>query len=465
MDASREGPPMATHDSRSVDGFLSFFRSYTKTWIHAVATAGMTAFGTLTIVHRWFVVPAIASYVLPPIVLYLRQPSAAETEQEETEREERKERTGPAERTERTPEDADRVSGERTAVVTTEEDTRVTEPGPERLDRGSTTDRSVTDSGTPPAEADETAPDRVEELERTRDWTLVDVPTETTLNDVSVTETGSVYAVGDDGLVLAAAPIEDGAESEWSIALADGPAAAGEDLSGVDATSDGETVWVAGDSGAVGRLETDTGRHEDFSAPAGITDNWPGVAVGGVSGDETILLINGSGEVYRGRYGDGDVSWDDPVTPGDGSSLSGIVLADASVGYCCDTNDGVFETTDGGRSFDGIGPVGAGGTLESLATLGQDDCLVSDDDGVVHRRGTSTWTPERVGEEAVCGIVRREGETIACDADGVIYERDSTANWERVEVRAPESLLAVSTDSAGRRTVAVGENGSVVERR
>jgi len=217
--------------------------------------------------------------------------------------------------------------------------------------------------------------------------------------------------VGDDGQVLTADPVDgDPAEREWMVALEDGPAAEGENLSGVDATAGGEAVWIAGDSGAVGRLEAETRRHTDYSAPAGITDNWPGVAVAGPNGDETILLINGSGDVLRGRYRDGECSWDEPVTPGSGSSLSGITLADASIGYCCDTNDGVFETTDGGDSFDRIGPVGAGGTLENLATLGRGDCLVSADDGVVHRYGGSTWTPERVGEEAICGIARREGK-------------------------------------------------------
>jgi len=188
------------------------------------------------------------------------------------------------------------------------------------------------------------------------------------------------------------------------------PGRRGREPQRVDATAGGEAVWIAGDSGAVGRLEAETRRHTDYSAPAGITDNWPGVAVAGPNGDETILLINGSGDVLRGRYRDGECSWDEPVTPGSGSSLSGIALADASIGYCCDTNDGVFETTDGGDSFDRIGPVGAGGTLENLATLGRGDCLVSADDGVVHRYGGSTWTPERVGEEAICGIARREGK-------------------------------------------------------
>ncbi|MGA9399418.1 MAG: hypothetical protein WBV42_01035, partial [Haladaptatus sp.] len=52
--------------------FLPFFRRYTKTWVHAVATAGLTAFGTLTFVNQGFAFVAVAIYVLPPVVLYLR---------------------------------------------------------------------------------------------------------------------------------------------------------------------------------------------------------------------------------------------------------------------------------------------------------------------------------------------------------------------------------------------------------
>ena len=407
---------MTSHDAPSGDGFVPFFRHYAQTWVHAVAAAGMTAFGTLTIVHRGFAVLALAAYVVPPIVLYLRRAS-----------------------TDRAESDAATDSAEPVA-----------------------TGDSSTDAETMPLErpADETGP----EPERAGTWTLVDVPTEATLRDVCVTAAGAVHAVGEDGLVLAgAAP--DGTAREWSIALEDGPAAAGEDLHGVDATADGEAIWVAGDSGAVGRLEAATGRHTDYTAPAEITDNWLGVAVGGSNGDETVLLINGSGAVLRGRYRDGDLSWDDPVTPGSGSSLSGVAVADESVGYCCDTNDGVFETTDGGDSFSRVGPVGADGTLENLATLGRGDCFVSTDDGVVHRYDGLTWTPERVGDEAICGLTRREGETIACDAVGAIHERTPMAEWERADTVAPESLLAVSVDTAGDRAVAVGENGTVVERR
>jgi len=55
------------------------------------------------------------------------------------------------------------------------------------------------------------------------------------------------------------------------------------------------------------------------------------------------------------------------------------------------------------------------------------------------------------------------GETIVCDADGVIHERVE-AEWEEVDTRAPESLLAVSVDADGERAVAVGEDGTVAER-
>jgi len=455
---------MATHDSSAGDGFVPFFRRYAKSWVHAVAAAGMTAFGTLTIVHRGFAVLALASYVVPPVVLYLlRTPIEGSDEDTATDRQHD---AAAADRAT----DSGGGSLERTETEGDTEAAAITEPEseegtePSRAPGSATTVSKEQLRDADPAAARETAADRAPQAERSRRWELVDVPTETTLRDVCVTETGAVYAVGDDGQVLTADPVDgDPAEREWMVALEDGPAAEGENLSGVDATAGGEAVWIAGDSGAVGRLEAETRRHTDYSAPAGITDNWPGVAVAGPNGDETILLINGSGDVLRGRYRDGECSWDEPVTPGSGSSLSGITLADASIGYCCDTNDGVFETTDGGDSFDRIGPVGAGGTLENLATLGRGDCLVSADDGVVHRYGGSTWTPERVGEEAICGIARREGETIVCDADGVIHERVE-AEWEEVDTRAPESLLAVSVDADGERAVAVGEDGTVAER-
>ncbi|WP_435553189.1 hypothetical protein [Natrinema sp. CGMCC1.2065] len=442
---------MVTQDARSSDGFLPFFREYTKTWIHAVAAAGLTAFGTLSVYHRAFIALALASYVVPPIVLYLWRPSVGRDD---------------------APERADEATAARDRAATTADRTATGDAALERPDAaaesvdgdghdgvalGSDDDRPDVDTGDGAS-----GTDAASETERphAREWRPVDVPTEATLRDVCVTDGGAAHAVGEDGIVLSAP----GDDTEWSVALADGPAAQGEELQGVDVTADGAAVWVAGDSGSLGRLEPETGLHTDYTAPLEITNNWLGVAVAGRSGDETVLLIDGSGAVLRGRYRDGEIGWDEPVTPGSGSSLSGVALADASVGYCCDTNDAVFETADGGASFDRVGPVGAGGTLEAVATLGRGDCLVSADDGVVHRYGGSTWTPERVGEEAICGLARREGETIACDADGVIHERSGT-DWDAIDAGPLESLIGVAVAPDGRRAVAVGDEGTVVERR
>ena len=55
-------------------GLWTYYRAYTQTrvGIHAAATAALTAFGLLAFIHRGFVALAIASYLLPPIYLYVR---------------------------------------------------------------------------------------------------------------------------------------------------------------------------------------------------------------------------------------------------------------------------------------------------------------------------------------------------------------------------------------------------------
>ena len=446
---------MSSPDARlETGGFVPFYRSYTKTWVHAVATAGLTAFGTLTIVHRWFAALALASYVVPPIVLYLRHGRAeerGETDAVESDESDAAEPTPTTSGNRTDSSDATTERGDPNAATRGRSDASV-----DTVDRIGG-DRASPQSGRAPGEE----PDAPAE---TPEWHLVDAPTDATLRDAVITaangdiDSSAAYAVGDGGVVLA------GDGDEWTTVLEDGPAAGGNDLRGVDATADGEAVWVAGDSGAVGRIDAATGRHTDYTAPEDVTDNWLGVAVGGSSGAETVLLINGSGAVLRGAYGDdGDgPSWTGPVKPGSGSSLSGIALADG-VGYCCDTNDGVFETTDGGESFERIGLDGADGTLTDVATAGRDDCLVSADDGVLHRYDGPTWTPERVADGTLHGVARRGERTAACAADGAVHEREGpTADWERTETDAAAALLAVSLGTA--RGVAVGEDGTVVAR-
>ncbi|WP_242695472.1 hypothetical protein [Halomontanus rarus] len=475
-------------------GFGEFFRSYTKTWVHAVATAGLTAFGTLTFVHRWFAVLAIASYVVPPVALYARQASGDEPADPTTELEGEAEpiegrgssdtrdpqtpdqdgvpaATTRSERpNERQPETA--VPPETTVDAETEPDRSDPEPVSERRDRADVDPKpSPRDGGenesTPDHDPDQPRSDR------SHGWHPVETQTDETFLDATVVDGAGAYAVGTNGLVL-----ETGTGDAPSVVLADGPGANANDLHGVDATGDGAAVWVAGDNGAVGRIDVETGRHTDYSAPNDLTDNLSGIAVDGTAGGETILLINGSGEVLRGRYDEerpgeteetaqraaktNPLTWGDPIKPGSGSSCSGVDLVDPSTGYCCDTSDGVFETTDGGQSFDRIGLESADGTLVALAALERGDCLVAADDGVVHRYDEPTWTPERVADGSLTDLDRHGERTAACDS-GAIYERATpTADWERIELETEGALLGVSIGATG--GIAVGEEGTVVER-
>lgn len=67
-------------------GLWSFYRSYTNSATHTAATAALAIFGILVFVDPWFAAVAIACYVLPPVVLYVRagEPAALEGEHRST---------------------------------------------------------------------------------------------------------------------------------------------------------------------------------------------------------------------------------------------------------------------------------------------------------------------------------------------------------------------------------------------
>jgi hypothetical protein len=304
-----------------------------------------------------------------------------------------------------------------------------------------------------------------------RAWTTSAVPTGEALLDVAVAR-GDAYAVGVEGTVLvddrgggSAGDGDDGDGGDadgWRVAVPDGVRARSNALRGVAAV-DGGGVWVAGDGGTVGRLAPGTGRHVDHSAPDGDTTTVVDVAAVGSAGEETVLLADGSGRVRRGCYRDGTVTWAEPVTPGSGSSVAAVAFADRSTGYLCDTAQRVFETTDGGRSFEAVGPGDVAGTFTDVAASTPGDCAVSADDGVVHRSDGGAWTPERVDEGAVWAVAVADDRAVACGDDGVIHERAAdAASWDRTATPATVPLRGVAAGPS--RAVAVGSAGTVVER-
>ncbi|MCL7417189.1 MAG: hypothetical protein M8354_05045 [Halalkalicoccus sp.] len=298
---------------------------------------------------------------------------------------------------------------------------------------------------------DEESADRDLKDEGSDEWTGIDSPTEETLFD-AVVAGESAYAVGKNGVLLARDPVDG-----WDLALESGPAAESTTLRGVDATAEGEAVWVAGDGGVLGRYDsTTTTRHTDHSAPAGITDNWSGLAVAGAAGRERLALVNGSGQVLLGEYDGSEVEWDEPVKPGNGSSMSATGFVDDATGYCCDTNAGVYRIRD--DEFERIGIEDASG-FSTLAAA-PDTVAVANDSGVVQRFDGSVWTPVRVSDESLSGLDTDGEGWLAVGTGGAIYE-NREGEWETVESPTEADLHGVAV---GGVSVAVGAGGTVVER-
>jgi hypothetical protein len=282
----------------------------------------------------------------------------------------------------------------------------------------------------------------------TEEWGEIDSPTSETLFDV-VAIGEKAYIVGENGVVLAR-------EAEWEVVLEHGPAAESTTLRGVDGTGDGKAVWIAGDSGVLGRYDTETGRHTDHSAPEGITDNWTDLAVAGAAGKERVSVVNGSGQVLVGNYDGSAVAWEEPVKPGSGSSMSAIEFINKSTGYCCDTNSGVYEISD--EEFSRIG-IEDGGSFTELAAT--DETIgVTDDDGTVQRFDGAIWTPLRAAENALSAIDTNEEEWIAVGAGGMISEQQG-GGWEPVDVSTEANLHGIAI---GATPVAVGDEGTLLER-
>ncbi|SFR61952.1 hypothetical protein SAMN04487947_2899 [Halogeometricum rufum] len=428
---------------RNDDGFLAFFRQYAQTWVHTVSTAALTAFGLLTFVNRLFAVVAIAAYVLPPVVQYVRRPTGEAAEIDDAD-----ETSEPAEPTAERQTEASVESGgadeEGTEAVTGDDADGDGEAG-------SDTGNTAADDDD---EADSDDADGGDGTEPA--WTAATVPTDGTLLDAAITADGA-YAVGEGGVVVA----RDSDGDEWDALLSDGPGAGSNDLRGVDGV-DGGGVWVAGDGGAVGRIDPDTGRHTDHSAPDGDTSAISGVAATDDGGAETVLLTDGSGRVRRGRYRDGELSWADPTKPGSGSSIAGVEL-DEDVGHVCDTGGGAFRTSDAGRTFESLG-FEADGTAADVTSREAGDVrtvLVATDDGAVHRYDGSAWTPASVAEGPLLAVAAGDSGDVAA-GEAATYERFDSSAWSRAELPAVESIRGVAVRGSG--AVAVGDGGAVVER-
>lgn len=499
-------------------GLSTFIRQYAQSPIHAVTGTLLTLFGLLTFINRGFVAVAIAVYVFPPVYLYVtadkseesgeideagetgttteteaegepgagiegatggpeagtgtaeapaggaradsnatatETPSAADTTGEADEPAASADRTGPESAS--TGASIDTEDANATEAATTEPATAATAERPSDTDAGVDTGGagagSVASAGGG-AEGSDTA-DQEREREREREWTESDSPTKEGLSDVVVTATGP-HAVGTGGVVLTRE------NDRWETSLERGPTTESNDLRGAGVSDDGRHLWFAGDSGVLGQYDVEESYLTDYSAPLAITNNWTDVAVVGPADGETIYLVDGSGQVLRGENDGGEFDWNQPEVPGSGSSMTSVEFTEEA-GYLCDTNAGVYETTDGGGSYEIIGIEDAGADFTDIAPLTREAISVACDDGTVFRYDGTTWTKLYAGEGALHAIDRRDDRGFAAGAEGAIYERTG-GGWEPDPTPIEAALYGVAIDTDG-GAVAVGEDGTIIEYR
>ncbi|WP_049893815.1 NHL repeat-containing protein [Halogranum rubrum] len=420
--------------------FFGFYRDYAQTGVHAASTAALTAFGLLMRYHEGFAVVAILAY-LAPLAYRYRQYRKGDGVDELGELRESDEHDDSGDSVERDESDEHNESDERR--VTAEE---------QRPTGGQTEDEGKREQ-TGSAHGDP-AEWRESPVETTADlYDVVGVP--------AAEESVSAYAVGAGGLVLRRGP------EQWEPVLEDGPGAAGNALRGVDATSDGRGVWLTGDGGSLGRLDAETGRHTDHTAPGGDTSNTTDIAVSGPDGAETLFVADGSGQVRRGQYDGETVRWSDPVKPGSGSSLSAVEAVDwggdedegASRVYAVDTNGGVFRSSTGDE-WESVGIDGAS-ALTDVAVGDSDELFVTSDDGTVSRYDGAVWTPVETAESSLRGIAVGGDVGVAVGDDGTVLEAEGR-HWTRRETFGAESLAASTV--AVEHLFAVGGAGTILER-
>jgi hypothetical protein len=286
-------------------------------------------------------------------------------------------------------------------------------------------------------------------------WTRVSTPTTKTLYDVARAADGA-YAAGGSGTLLRRG------DSGWEVVVGDGPTGQNKTLQGVDATDDGERVWVVGSSGRIGEYVTTTGTLIDHSKPGGMSSVLTDVSVTGTVGNERVFATKSAGEVFRGaRNEKGGFDWT-MLGPGGGYTVQGADFHNQTSGRVV-TGGGqaVFETEDAGNAWTEVSPEAAQNTFYTVVS-GPDRVFVGADTGVIWRLDCTCglWTPHKPSGKAVRALERRNGAFLGAGESGMVYEF-TDEGWNATDTGTGSVLLGVSPGSPD---VAVGKGGVVVER-
>ncbi|MFC7138671.1 hypothetical protein ACFQMA_02325 [Halosimplex aquaticum] len=288
------------------------------------------------------------------------------------------------------------------------------------------------------------------------EWRTVESPFQKTIFSVVNTSEGP-YAIGDGGTLLA------DRGGGWEIVLDDGPRTRDNQLRGLDVTDDGNRVWFAGSSGALGCYDVTTRRKYDYSGPNQMTSTWEGIAVAGPAGAEKVLVANGSGEVLPFTIDGFDEDWGPVSKPASkGSNVAALAAAPDGVGYAVDTSGNAFRTTatDG---WEDIGIVNAQVKFYDIFAGRQGRVYVAAGDGRIYRYDDSyrSWTPIGVAEKSLRAFDVHGDQMVVIGHGGAIYERTGSDRWEQLTSPVDGTLFDVAL---GDPDIIVGKSGTILQR-
>lgn len=283
------------------------------------------------------------------------------------------------------------------------------------------------------------------------DWTVEETETDSTLHDLVTADAGR-FAVGDGGILTTRTA------TGWVTLRDGGPSGNGNDLYGAAVTEDGERVWVAGASGAIGEYDPATDTLVDRSAPMDNTNNYNDIAVTGEAGDANVFVAGDSGKLYYSFENGAEGTWED-VTPGSGSALPAIDFHGPRSGHAIDTNGRVFATDDG-VTWEAIGIEDADVTFYGVESDAADDVTVAAGNGTVLTYDGSRWVADVLGDADLTDVETDDGEGIVVGSGGVVQE---LTDGDRVLIDTPTGENLNAVDRAG-ETVVVGDSGLVISR-
>ena len=286
------------------------------------------------------------------------------------------------------------------------------------------------------------------------EWRTEKTPTDGTLHDVAyaggdAATDGSVYAVGQDGVVL------ERTEERWEKVTDGGVTGDGRDLLGADVTDDGDRLWFAGSSGAIGEYDVATGSLVDHSAPEDNTNNFMDIAVTGESGEANVYAADGSGGISYSFYNGKSGTWNS-VGVGQGDGFPGIDFYDDRSGHVVNTNAGVFETDDG-TTYERIGIPDTDNSLYGIDSDGSDDVWAGGGGGTVQRY-TGAWRRTDLGNLALRDIEIEDESGYTVGESGRVFEY-AGGSWNEDTTDTEQNLQGLVLGSPN---VAVGASGTAI---